>query len=104
MAISGSDPVNDLNQALFGVRRPQEDGRHRGESTTSLTRSTGDVVAFSQEVKEREAVVNRIRALPDVRVDQLSSVQQALDSGQLQVDGERLAAGVIRETVFNAVA
>lgn len=104
MTISGSDPVNDLNQALFGVRRPQGGDKRQGEAASQLNGKTGDTVAFSPEVKEREAVVNQIRELPDVRIDQLSSVQEALAAGQLQIDGERLAAGVIRETVLNAVA
>ena len=103
MAISGSDPVNDLNQALFGVRRPQGGDKRTGEAPTPSTGSIGDTVAFSPETKEREAVVNQIRALPDVRVEQMSSVEQALAAG-LRVDGKRIAAGVIRETVLNAVA
>ena len=104
MAISGSDPVNDLNQALFGVRRPQGGNPRSGETGTPSTGNTGDTLVLSPEFKERESVAKQIRALPDVRVDQLSSIQQALAAGQLQVDGERLAAGVIRETVLNAVA
>jgi flagellar biosynthesis anti-sigma factor FlgM len=104
MAISGSDPVNDLNQALFGVRRPQGGDTRSGDASTSKTGKTGDVVALSPEFKERESVVNQIHGLPDVRVHQLSSIQKALNEGQLQVDGERVAAGVIRETVLNAVA
>ncbi len=103
MPISGSDPVNDLNQALFGVRRPQAGEVRSGEAPPS-TGNAGDTVALSPEFKEREAVVNQIRALPDVRADKLSSVQQALAAGQLHVDKERLAAGVILETVLNAVA
>ncbi len=104
MAISGSDPVNDLNQALFGVRRPQGGDKRAGDSPTQSPGRIGDTVAFSPEIKEWDAVLKQIRALPDVRVDQLASVQQALAAGLLQVDGERLAAGVIRETVLNAVA
>jgi flagellar biosynthesis anti-sigma factor FlgM len=103
MAISGSDPVNDLNQALFGVRRPPGGGTRSGEAATSSAGKAEDIVALSQEFKERESVVSQIQALPDVRVDQLSSIQQALAEGQLHVDGERLAASVIRETVLNAV-
>ncbi len=104
MAISGSDPVNDLNQALFGVRRPQGGNARSGDSVTPSTGNTGDTLVLSPEFKEREAVAKQIRELPDVRVDQLSSIQQALAAGELHVDGERLAAGVIRETVLNAVA
>jgi len=104
MAISGSDPVNDLNQALFGVRRPQGRDTRAGEALTQSTGRSGDTVDFSPAVQEHEAVAKQIRALPDIRVDQLSSVQQALAAGTLHVDGERLAAGVIREAVLNAVA
>lgn len=104
MAISGSDPVNDLNQALFGVRRPQGGDKRTGDaSTTPSVGRIGDTVAFSPGIMEREAVVNQIRALPDIRVEQLALVQQALASGQLHVDGDRLAAGVIREIILNAV-
>ena len=104
MTISGSDPVNDLNQALFGVRRPQVGDRRSGEAQTQSVGERRDTVVFSPEIKEREALVSQIRALPDIRIDQVSSIQQALADGQLHVDGSRLAAGVIKETVLNAVA
>ena len=104
MAISGSDPVNDLNHALFGIRPTPEGEKRSGEILSAAPSKAGDTVAFSQETQERETLVNQIRALPDIRVDQLSSIQKALASGQHQVDGERVASGVIRETVLNAVA
>ena len=78
MAISGSDPVNDLNQALFVVRRPPGGDTRSGDVATSSAGKTGDIVALSSEFKEREAVVNQIQALPDVRVDQLSSIPPSM--------------------------
>ena len=104
MAISGSDPVHDLNQALFGVRRPQGAEKRVGEAPTRSTGNSVDTVAFSPEIKEREAVITQIHALPDIRIDQVSSIHQALADGQLHIDGERVAASVIRETILNAVA
>jgi len=104
MAISGSDPVHNLNHALFGVRRAHETEKRVGEGTSQATGTSRDTVAFSPEIKEREAVIQQIHALPDIRVDQISSIQQTLADGQYFVDGERLANGVIRETLFNAVA
>lgn len=104
MAISGSDPVHDLNQALFGVRRSQGTEKRASEATSQSAGNSLDTVAFSPEIKEREAVIKQIHALPDIRVDQLSPIQQALADGDYYIDGDRLAAGVIRETVLNAVA
>jgi len=104
MAISGSGPVHDLNQALFGVRRSQDTDKRVGEATSQSTGSRLDTVAFSSEIKERDAVIKQIHALPDIRVDKLSSIQQTLADGQFHIDGDRLAGGVIRETVLNAVA
>lgn len=104
MAISGSDPVHDLNQALFGVRRAQGTEKRLGEATPQSTGNSRDTVAFSPEIKERDAVIKQIHALPDIRVDKLSPIQQALADGQFHIDGDLLAGGVIRETVLNAVA
>jgi len=104
MAISGPDPVHDLNQALFGVRRSQGTEKRAGEATSQSSGTTLDTVAFSPESKERDAVIKQIHELPDIRVDQLVPIQQALADGQYHIDGHRLAAGVIRETVLNAVA
>ncbi len=104
MAISGPDPVHDLNQALFGVRRSQGTEKRVGEATSQSTGHSLDTVAFSPESKERDAVIKQIHELPDIRVDQLTPIHQAIADGQYHIDGHRLAAGVIRETVLNAVA
>ena len=104
MTISGSDPIHDLNQALFGIRRPQGGDTRSGDTTSPSAGNSGDTVALSQEIKEREALVSQIQALPDVRIDQVSPLKEALAAGRFHIDGERLAAGVIRETVLNAVA
>ena len=104
MAISGSDPVSDLNQALFGVRRPQSGEKRSGEVPSQSTGHPGDTVVFSSAIKEQESVINQIHALPDIRVDYVESIQKALEAGDHHVDGVRIAAGVIRETVLNAVA
>jgi anti-sigma28 factor (negative regulator of flagellin synthesis) len=104
MAISGSDPVNDLNQALFGVRRAQAGDKRPGDAASPSPGHAGDTVVFSSAIKERESVVNQIHALPDIRVDYVASIQKALDAGEHHVEAVRVAAGVIRETVLNAVA
>lgn len=104
MAISGSDPVHDLNQALFGVRPSPATDKRAGEAKSQSNGNSLDTVAFSPETKERESVIKQIHALPDIRVNQISSIQQTLADGQYYIDGDRLAKGVIRETVLNAVA
>ena len=103
MGITGPDSIQDLHQVLTGTRRTEGAGGHpRGQVGDSKT-ATSDTVALSSESLERGAIIEQIKALPDVPTKDLSAIRAAIESGTYRVDSDRVAAGVIQDTVLNSL-
>ena len=103
MGITGPDSIKDLHQVLTGTRRTEGAGGHpRGHVRDSQT-ATNDTVALSSESLERGAIIEQIKALPDVPTKDLSAIRAAIENGTYRVDSDQVAAGLIRDTVVNSL-
>lgn len=103
MGISGPDSIHDLSQVLTGTRRTEGAGGHPRGQVGDTTKATGDTVALSSESLERGTIIEQIKALPDVPTKELSAIRAAIENGTYQVNSERVAAGVIHDTVLNSL-
>ena len=105
MTIPGSDPINDLKQVFLGLNKTEgTEGPQYKKVAGQTSNVPGDAVNFSTELKEREAIIQQVQALPDIREAQIQSIREALAQGQTLGNGELVAAGVIKETILNTVA
>lgn len=58
--------------------------------------NAGDAPTSGREIQIR-ALVAAVRALPDVRVDKVAAIRQAIESGTYVVDARKIAAKMIDE-------
>ena len=103
MAIPGLDSVQGFNHPFVGPRKTEERVGDPQRTTGQRGGVQSDSVAISSELRERQALIDRIHALPDIRLDKISPVQDALVNGRLEGKGDRVAAGIIKETFLDAV-
>jgi len=103
MGISGSDSIQNPNQVLTGTRRTEGAGGHSHGHVRNSQTATNDTVALSSESLERGAIIEQVKALPDVPTKDLSAIRAAIENGTYRVDSDRVAAGVIRDTVLNSL-
>lgn len=103
MGISGPESIQDLSQVLTGTRRTEGAGSHPRGQVGDSTSPTNDTVALSSESLERGAIIEQIKALPDVPTKELSAIRAAIENGTYRVDSEKVAAGVIQDTFLNSL-
>jgi len=58
---------------------------------------------LSSESLERGAIIQRIKALPDVPTKDLSALRAAIENGTYQVNSEQVASAVFKDTVLNSL-
>ena len=103
MGISGPDSIQDLSQVLTGTRRTEGAGGRPSGQVGESPRTAHDTVALSNESVERGAILEQIKALPDVPTKDLAAIKAAIENGTYRVDSERVASGVIQDTFLNSL-
>jgi flagellar biosynthesis anti-sigma factor FlgM len=64
---------------------------------------TQDTVALSSESLERGAIIEQIKALPDVPTKELSAIRAAIENGTYRVSSEQVAGSVFKETLLDSL-
>ena len=101
--ILGSDPLRDVHHEV-GTSQSVERTPSLPKGPSRPPGGGTDVVALSSAVQTREMLIAQVRALPDIRVERVEAVRNTTLASSSPVNSELVAAGLIRETVLNAVA
>lgn len=64
-------------------------------------RVKGDTVSLSQEAKEVAAITQKLEETPDIRADKVSEIQEKIESGTYNVNGQKAATGLLKESLIN---
>ncbi len=61
----------------------------------------GDTVSLSSEAKEAAAITQKLEETPDIRADKVAEIQEKIDAGTYNVDGQKAATGLLKESLIN---
>ena len=64
-------------------------------------RSSEDNVDLSTQARQMQAVHERIDAIPDVREEKVAGLKSQIENGTYQVNGDKVAIALIRESMLN---
>jgi len=70
-------------------------------SGTPPSNASKDTVRLTDQGRELNGVVERVRSLPDVRMDRVMQLKQQLAQGTYRVEGSRIAVNMIDESLEN---
>jgi flagellar biosynthesis anti-sigma factor FlgM len=87
--LTGSNPLTD--------ERP---GR-LAKGGTVLETDGRDTVSLTAKGREFKAAFDQARSLPDIRLERVQLLRQQLEKGTYRVEADRIAVGMIDETVEN---
>ncbi|HHP7233092.1 MAG TPA: flagellar biosynthesis anti-sigma factor FlgM [Desulfobacterales bacterium] len=62
---------------------------------------TGDVVALSATVRDLQKAGKALEALPEVRLDQVQRIREAIEAGSYHIDRAKIADRMLRESLLN---
>lgn len=109
MKINGQNLIkNPENLVTSGVKGVSTmsfiKGNTDGDSdTVKKAGSSDDRIEVSAGVKEFNRIKSALKGLPELRDDKVNQVSEELSSGKFNVDSERIASGIVKESILNIV-
>ena len=104
MTISPLDPSGELGR-LFSTNQSKavapHDQRQFKPVDAGQTRDDVALSLFAQEVRD---LTNQASLQPDIRVDRVKTVQEALENNQSLASAQQIADALTRDTILNAIA
>lgn len=105
MRINGQGP--DAQLKLYLNKNVNKAGGADDAKARSLERSGDaptpeDRIALSSKAKKASMAAELARTAPDIRTERVADLKSAINSGQYQVEGEKVAEKVIREALLTS--
>lgn len=105
MRINGQGP--DAQLKLYLNKNVNKAGGVNDAKARSLERSGDasapeDRISLSSKAKEASMAAELARTAPDIRTERVADLKSAINSGQYQVEGEKVAEKVIREALLTS--
>jgi flagellar biosynthesis anti-sigma factor FlgM len=101
MQISGQDPIRFLERYLLDVK--DVSGTSPVSGVAGQQPVNQDQVEISSRGKESQTLLQRVNSLPDVRTDLVNSLRQQIASGQYVINDQKVAAGLVRSILQDAL-
>ena len=104
MTISSLDPSGELGRIFSTNQAKNVVGNEPRQSKSSPLGRSGDDVALSAFAQEVRDVTSKVSREPDVRVDRVESIREALKQQQSLANAEQIADVLSRDTILNTIA
>ena len=101
MEITGNHPFNRLDAYLKTTGKDKSRTRDVSEEAPKGGASAGDRVALSPEAREMQRARKLLDAIPDIREDRVTEIKARIEEGTYEIDGDKIAAKMIRESILN---
>ena len=101
MEITGSNPFARLDAYVKNIGK--EKNRVQG-SPKEASRGGGlseDKIALSPEAKQIQEAKKLLDSLPDIREDKVAEIKEQIEAGTYNIDSEKIAYRMIRESLLN---
>jgi len=104
MKINGRDNnIVNLDKAFSGdrVRRSEQQRNAEQVQGGGKTNAAGDMVNISSQGSQIQQIKSMIKNIPDIRQDRVDAVKQNWESGNYQVNSDKVANAMIREGLMD---
>jgi negative regulator of flagellin synthesis FlgM len=100
MEITGNNPFARLDAYVknIGKEKTKVHGSPREAPKGGLSE---DKIALSPEAKQIQEAKKLLDSLPDIREDKVAEIKEQIESGAYNIDGEKIAFKMIRESILN---
>ncbi len=96
MEVSGNGPFVYLEAYMNNAK----DKGAVAASETVAPVAQADKVELSPQAKELQEAKHQLEQVPDIRTDKVESLQQAIKDGTYEVNGEKVALKMIRQSLL----
>ncbi len=101
MEISGKVPAIKIDAYLNNVKDKNKTDGSASNDPKSIQNE--DKVDLSQNVREINEARVQLDSIPDVREEKVAEIKSQLEKGTYNIDGEKIAFNMIRESVIDEI-
>ena len=102
MEVTGKNITTTLEAYASKVQQAKQPAPAEREKEQPSAKE--DTVSLSQEAREVAAVTQKLAETPDVREDKVAEIKEQIESGTYTVNGQKAAAGLLKESFINELA
>ena len=97
-------PKDSVNIDAY-VNQVQDKDKVDGASEQPEQQQTkADTVALSNAAKDIQEAQKQLEAIPDVREDKVAQLKEQIENGTYEIDEEKIADKMLKDTLFNDLA
>lgn len=82
-------------------KRPDESGILSSKEKEDS--SIKDNVALSSQSKEMQKIYETLKETPDIRIEKVNALKQAIQKGEYNVDSQKLAEKMLNESILDLI-
>ncbi|ROQ20435.1 FlgM family anti-sigma-28 factor [Marinimicrobium koreense] len=94
---NGIKPGNNGGNSRPSTVAPRESGPQSGAAGSSPRPASRDSVELSAEAQSMNRLEENLAQLPDVDVERVASLKQAIAEGRFEIDPERIAQNMLNQ-------
>jgi len=100
MEITGNNPFARLDAYVKNIGK-EKTGVQDSPDTAPKEGLSEDTVALSPEAKQVQEAKRLLDSLPDIREDKVAEIRGRIENGTYNIDSEKIAFGIIKESILN---
>ena len=98
MEITSKNNLVNIDAYVNQVHQPNRADR---DEQSGKAAAKSDTVEISESAKRIQEAKSELEKIPETRADRIAELKNQIESGTYQVDAEKVADKMIRESLFN---
>lgn len=99
MEITGKNPPINIEAYISNVSDKKNMDASSEKSSKNVIEE--DTVVLSQKGREIQEAKNLLSSVPDIREEKVARIKKQIESGTYQIDGEKIAIKMIKESLIS---
>ena len=97
-------PKDSVNIESYVNQVQDKDKVDAASEQQQQQQTKADTVALSNAAKDIQEAQKQLEAIPDVREDKVAQLKEQIENGTYEIDEEKIADKMLKDTLFNDLA
>lgn len=94
-------PKDSVNIDAYVNQVQEKDKADAQTDQAANQQAKADTVELSDSAKKVQEATRQLETIPDVREDKVARLKEEIDNGTYEVDADKLASKMLKDSLFN---
>jgi negative regulator of flagellin synthesis FlgM len=94
-------PKDSINIEAYVNQVQDKDKVHAASEKAEKQQTKTDTVVLSDAAKKIQDAKKQLDAIPDIREDKVAQLKEQIENGTYEIDAEKIADKMLRESLLN---